>query len=734
MKSGNIIEYMDDGNIVLGYILSVESVSAAGRKKENFRIVTEKNKITNITASKIINCEQSHISEKTNQAAIASRLIEMRERRRQMAQSVPLAEIRELIMLESQQAFGAREIAAAYYGANFTNDEASAVVRNIFVKNPYFKRKEDYFFPASDEDVARFLEQQEKELLQKRQQEEFARDVADLESSGYASDACELFVKKHPQKIELLKNSILFEDNAAYVSKAKELQQTISELINRKVEIFDFLVRLKIFSRHENFAARRFNFSREFGAPVLDEASRIASGSNSDRFVPAAAEEFLNAAFGPGARPDFKFDFSGGRRIDLRGAAAITIDSEYTQCCDDAVSLFKYNGKDILIIHVSDASEFIAEGSVLDRAANERASAIYLAEGKIDILPERITNDFLSLREGEERASFSLFIECVESGAAPVWFFAPTLIKISKKCSYDEIDEVYEKLSRGENISHAGFASEELRAILCAAEKFRNEREIKGALNLSFPKSEVYVEKFDEVSPEIKLMSETHGQSGVIVSEFMILYNSLSASLLATAGACGCFKSSKPYPEPQLIESYRKKLAETGQSYDAALAWAIRRNMQFAETSYAPSAHGMLGTPCYVQSSSPLRRYIDLLNQRQIKSLVIEGRPFYEEDAVRKISQYLDATLASISEAEQESHYYWLYLYLKQNAGRVYEGVVLEASEERARIEIAGVFLHVTAQARIHGRFSVGEKVSITVENADARARKIFFKASPVDR
>jgi len=162
MKSGNIIEYMDDGNIVLGYILSVESVSAAGRKKENFRIVTEKNKITNITASKIINCEQSHISEKTNQAAIASRLIEMRERRRQMAQSVPLAEIRELIMLESQQAFGAREIAAAYYGANFTNDEASAVVRNIFVKNPYFKRKEDYFFPASDEDVARFLDRRGK--------------------------------------------------------------------------------------------------------------------------------------------------------------------------------------------------------------------------------------------------------------------------------------------------------------------------------------------------------------------------------------------------------------------------------------------------------------------------------------------------------------------------------------------------------------------------------------------
>ncbi|HOT75376.1 MAG TPA: RNB domain-containing ribonuclease, partial [Candidatus Wallbacteria bacterium] len=173
---------------------------------------------------------------------------------------------------------------------------------------------------------------------------------------------------------------------------------------------------------------------------------------------------------------------------------------------------------------------------------------------------------------------------------------------------------------------------------------------------------------------------------------------------------------------------------ETGQTYDAALAWAIRRNMQFAETSYAPSAHGMLGTACYIQSSSPLRRYIDMLNQRQIKSLVIDGRPFYEEEAVRKISQYLDATLASISEAEQESHYYWLYLYLKQNAGMVYEGVVIEASEERARIEIAGVFLHVTAQARIHGKFCAGEKVAVTVENADARARKVFFKAVALDK
>jgi hypothetical protein len=763
----------------MGYILAVESVSAAGRRKENYRVVTEKNKIINITASKIINCESSNISEKNDHAQIASRLVEMRDRRRSLAAGVPLAEIRELIMLESKELFEAREIASAYYGNTVSNDEISAVTRNLFVKNPYFKRKEDYFFPASDEDITKFIAQQEKEALNKKLEEDFARDVEALEAADYSPEACAGFIETHRQKIELLKNSVVFDDNPAWTVKARELQQKISGLINRKIEIFDFLVKLKIFSRHENLSVNRYNIKKDFKDSVIAAACELsqrdfisgikliepcaffdaitpkdaAAGKAGDDTgvdmavtagAAGASDSFTaDGAFKSAAALDALFGFSGGARLDLRAIPCITIDSEYTLCCDDAVGLYEHAGYKILLVHVSDAAELIADGGGLDGEAYQRASSVYLAEGKIDILPQALTNGLMSLNEGEDRLAVSLIAVCAGgvdgSGSVEIikWFFAPAVIKVSKKCSYDEIDELYEKLSSGNVIDDLAaarcFGADGYKIILDIAVSCRNAREARGALNLSFPKSEVFVEKFDEREPAVKLLSEMHAQSGIIVSEFMVLYNSLSAALIAAAGAAACFKSSKAYPEPALIDNYRKMLAGSGRTYDAAAAWVIRRNMNFAETSYAPSAHGMLGVACYIQSSSPLRRYIDLANQRQLKAVAANKPPYYDLQRMKDLAMYLDATLSSISEAEQESHYYWLYLYLRQNAGSVYEGVVIEASEDRARIEIEKVYLHVTAQARIHGRFTTGERVAVTVESANARERKIFFKAVKIE-
>ncbi len=753
MRSGNIIEFIDDGNIITGYILAVESVSAAGRRKENYRVVNEKNKIVNITANKIINCESSNISEKTDPALIASKLVEMRDRRRALAAAVPLAEIRELILLESKELFEAREIASAYYGNTVSNDEISAVTRNLFIKNPYFKRKEDYFFPAADEDITKFIAQQEKEALNKKLEEEFARDVASLETADYSFEACVDFIEKHRQKVELLKNSVVFDDNPAWTVKARELQQKISELINRKIEIFDFLVKLKVFSRHENMAVNRYNIKKDFkdsinaaarelsqkdfisGAKLVEPAAffnAITSADFTGTFDGKASSDSFNPLDSIAAL-DALFNFSGGARLDLRSVPCITIDSEYTLCCDDAVGLADHDNHKILFVHVSDAAEYIADGGELDREAYQRASSVYLAEGKIDILPQLLTNGLMSLNEGEARLAVSLIAVCSNDLNIVGWFFAPSVIKVSKKCSYDEIDELYAKLAAdgaaGDMPALKCFGAEGYKIILDIAVNCRNAREARGALNLSFPKSEVFVEKLDEREPAVKLLSETHVQSGIIVSEFMVLFNSLSAALLARAGAAACFKSSKAYPEPALIDNYRKMLAESAKTYDAAAAWVIRRNMNFAETSYTPSAHGMLGTACYIQSSSPLRRYIDLANQRQLKAIAANKPAYYDMQQMKDLAMYLDATLASISEAEQESHYYWLYFYLKQNAGITCDGVVIEATEDRARIEIENVFLHVTAQARFYGRFAAGERVAVTVESANPRERKLFFKA-----
>jgi len=717
MRQGNIVEYIDEGQIFSGCVLAVETAGSGSKTRESYRILNEKNRTLTISANKIINFEAGSITEKIDHAAIAARLCQLRDKRREMAAAVPLSDIRELLKLENETLWSPKDMAAAYYGDAINDDQLSAVVRSLHSKNPYFKRKDDYFYAVGDEDLQKYFQQLAVEKEKQEREAEFLKELSDLAASAFAPEIRSGFIKKYGARIDILTNFFIFPENTAFQNKGRELIQIISDGINARFDAFKFLVDMAIFCRDENFLLKKYNIDKKFEPKLIEEVGEFKKTFTMDKYKMIDAYSVLDGI----KRGEKKF-CDENSRVDLTNIASYTIDSADTKCCDDGISFIRYGDGYALMVHVADISEMIKEGTEIDSEAFARVTAIYMAEGKIDMIPEEVSNDLFSLRENERRLCLTLAavlsseLEIINSA------FVPSIIKVEKKCSYEQINEI---LSNGNGAAGITTTREELETLLKFSSVMRQRRETAGAVSLFFPKADIYVEDPGSENEKINISTDDHGEAGTIVSELMIFYNSRAAELFNAFKAPAHFKYSASYPSPELVKKYREDVPAG--SYNPLRAWEIRRSMPYSISAYEMTPHGMLGVPGYVQASSPLRRYIDLLMQRQIKSLLVFGKPRYDIESLKEKIIYCEGSLSAASEIEQESRGYWLYKYLKKNSGEKIPATVIEASEDRFRVELSKYFLHLNGAARLHGKRTAGERVIVTINSVDIRDRKIHF-------
>jgi ribonuclease R len=165
--------------------------------------------------------------------------------------------------------------------------------------------------------------------------------------------------------------------------------------------------------------AKRFNIPIEFPKPVLDEAERF-----------------------PASLPDSEYS----RRLDIRDTAVITIDPEDAKDFDDALSLdYDAEGNYILGVHIADVSYYVREDSPLDREALTRSTSVYLIDGVIPMLPERLSNDLCSLRPEVDRPAYSVFMTISKRGVVKEHSIRETVIRSSRRFTYEEVQTIIER-------------------------------------------------------------------------------------------------------------------------------------------------------------------------------------------------------------------------------------------------------------------------------------------------
>jgi exoribonuclease-2 len=228
----------------------------------------------------------------------------------------------------------------------------------------------------------------------------------------------------------------------------------------------------------------------------------------------------------------------------------------------------------------------------------------------------------------------------------------------------------------------------------------------RDALSLSLP--ELRVKLNDDSSLSIESVDQ-NTPSRMIVAEFMILYNWLAARFCSDNQIPILFRRQ---PEP----SERLSLEETGYVY---YVFQQRRKLSPLQIDTSPGPHSGIGLNLYTNVTSPLRRYLDLVIQRQIGSFIAGDKLVYGEKELEEIRVFVEPVIRNLQLARRNRQRYWILKFLSQHQGETYRAVILDELKSKYRIVLSDFFL-VTEIKRRNGKIlGPGQEILVEVKKSD---------------
>lgn len=326
--------------------------------------------------------------------------------------------------------------------------------------------------------------------------------------------------------------------------------------------------------------------------------------------------------------------------LPLAACDAFSLDDIGTTEIDDAFSVTRVSDDELRIgVHIAAPGLAFAPGSPLDAIARERLSTAYMPGEKFTMLPEDAI-DCLSLDEGKERPVVSLYL-VVGAGDFALRGRHTKLerVRISANLRHAEHDALNAAFEKGERIGLP--LEDELLALWRFAltlEKRRGRPSV-GAAQLDY----VFQVEGGRVAIEARKRGAPLEKT---VSELMILANSAWGELLAEKDLAGIYR----------VQSSGK-----------------------VRLSVHPEPHEGLGVACYAWMSSPLRRYVDLVNQWQLIAGLRGQRPPFSRnsEALLTALRAFEVTTARYDEYQRAMEHYWCLRWLEQEGIAETEATVL---------------------------------------------------------
>ena len=344
--------------------------------------------------------------------------------------------------------------------------------------------------------------------------------------------------------------------------------------------------------------------------------------------------------------------------LPLAEVQAFSIDDSHTTEIDDALSLQGLgSGTVTLGIHIAAPGLAIAPDDALDQIARQRLSTVYMPGHKITMLPDTVVQAY-TLEAGRACPAVSLYLKIDESSLAVVESRTELeRVPIASNLRHDRLDEVITADWLGGDLS-VGAASDEIEALRpTLAFLYRLALHLKAQREQARGKPETFTRpdysfrlegvKGDQPdgSETVHIGTRRRGEPlDLMVAEAMILANSTWGQWLADCGVPGIYRSQ------------------------ASLAPGVKVRMG---TKAQP--HAGIGVRCYAWSTSPLRRYVDLVNQWQIIACARFGKtaalaaPFKPKDAnLFSVVSAFDAAYSAYNGFQSGMERFWTLRYLQQ--------------------------------------------------------------------
>jgi exoribonuclease-2 len=568
-----------------------------------------------------------------------------------------------------------------YHGRSGAPEERLAFGFALCQDRLYFRQKGERFVPRMESEVKAALERKEAERRAAERRAAFLAWLrAGIERGAMAGPP----PPDSGGEIAAIEDLAVRGDDSPHAARARALLKDAAEAAGGAARIaaspdgaFDLLVRLGIFTEHENLALRRTGIPAAFAPALL-----------------AAAAEIPPFVHDPAAEP---------ARRDFRGLEVVTIDDVETEDRDDAVSLEARPGGGFRLgIHIADVARFIPRGSPLDEEALRRGTTVYLPRGKLEMFPAVLSEGRMSLDADGERPVLSFFFSVSEELELAPEGIEIGVARIARNLDYDEADAA---LAAPE----ANPALRWLSRLEAITDRLARARAARGALQLQTPDLKIRVDAEGRV--HIKRV-EARSRAREMVAELMILANVTAALFCRERGIPAVYRRQDAPSEPLPPRE--------GAPSPEVWAFEVRRRLARTELGPVPGPHFSLALDCYLQVTSPIRRYQDLVMERQIEA-AIRGEPLpYSTDDIVRIAGAAEAAAGESNAVERETANYWLLRYLEGRRGTPEEAIVLMEREGRFLVELIETGVRGFVRPR-SGRWKPGERVRVRVEGVNAR-------------
>jgi exoribonuclease-2 len=380
-----------------------------------------------------------------------------------------------------------------------------------------------------------------------------------------------------------------------------------------------------------------------------------------------------------------------GTSLPLSDAVAYSVDDISTTEVDDALSVtMQDDGRALIGIHIAAPGLAVTRDNNLDKLARERMSTVYAPGQKIPMLPDTLIQTF-SLDAGKPRPALSLYV-LADLGSGEILSSETRLerIQVRENLRHNHLDEhVTEEAldDPGAELPYGDWLRplwRFARHLAAQREQVRGKPENNNRTDYLF-----YLEGRDD-DPDSRVVLVPRRRNAPLdrlIAEYMILTNNLWGGLLARHGVPGIYRSQQ--------------------------AGRVRMSTQALP-------HEAIGVPQYAWTTSPLRRYVDLVNQGQLLATVEHGvsarlvAPYKPKDAdLFAIIGAFDSQYTLWGDYQTSMERYWCLRWLQQQGLHRVRATVIR--DDLARLDCAPFVTRVGGLPALER----GESIALDISGYD---------------
>ena len=481
------------------------------------------------------------------------------------------------------------------------------------------------------------------------------------------------------------------------------------------------------------------------------------------------SEEQIKQAY---SLPTFVSDKEKEGRYDLTHKKIFTIDSKHTKDMDDAVGIeVLENGNYLLTVAIADVAHYIKPNSPLYERAKENTTSLYLIDSVLHMLHPQLSNGICSLNPDEERLAKAYEIEIAPNGDVKDFQIKNAVIKSKKKMTYEDVNKILEKnlyLEDYKEYRNELLLMNELSHILT------NKRKNNGALDFD---SKEIVFKLDENKNIKEITTQTQQEAEKIIENFMVLTNEQVAEYMLNLGMTFVYRNHDiPFDDkvnetvkliktlgyrvntinncsdPQVLQKILQTLSNKEEFF--ILSSLLLRSMQRAYFSTDNHGHFGLASEAYSQTTSPIRRLMDLIIEYIIDNIenIFKDEENFKilEKELKELCERATFMEKCADKAEYEANKLYMIEYCLKNQDQEYYGFIQEITPNYIVVKtnelIEGIVFiddieygqykfnpnNKCLEDNNKNKLYIGSKLNLKLKEANKEFRVLYFNATPL--